>query len=153
VDQSLDEILKQTEDFGLDAVQLHGDEDEEFCATVNKRVLVIKAIRMEAGRKAQGSIERFATSCSYFLFDTSTADQFGGTGKQFNWSDLAEENIPLRFFLSGGIGPGDLNAVKEFNKKIQVHAVDINSRFETAPGIKDLELVKQFSEALKSVQL
>jgi phosphoribosylanthranilate isomerase len=87
--------------------------------------------------------------CDYYLFDTGgLKESFGGTGQQFDWSILTKAKIEKPFFLSGGIGPEDAQKVKGF-----VHpdffGVDINSRFEKEPGVKDMAKVLQFRQGLK----
>ena len=82
----------------------------------------------------------------FYLFDTASAD-YGGSGKKFNWSLLKNISINKPFFLSGGINAADINEIKEFTKEPiakDLLAVDINSRFEISPGVKDVELVKEF---------
>ena len=89
-------------------------------------------------------------SCDMFLFDTEGSN-YGGTGKKFNW-ELLKENIRKPFFLSGGITPDDAERLKAFQKEVvakDLFAVDINSKFEMMPGVKDMNKVKEFAESLK----
>lgn len=135
-------------EYGLRAVQLHGDESPEFCKALQPHVEVIKVFRMNAAVKnVDALLEPFQTVCDYFLFDTDAAG-YGGSGRRFDWTVLQSAAINKPFFLSGGIGPDDMGILKSFQHPF-VHAVDINSRFETAPGIKDMEKVKAFSNDLK----
>jgi phosphoribosylanthranilate isomerase len=86
------------------------------------------------------------------MFDTLGAG-YGGTGKKFDWNVLKNSTIDKLFFLSGGIEPGDTEKLKDFAKENiagKMFAVDINSRFETSPGVKDVEKVRTFLESLKA---
>ena len=82
------------------------------------------------------------------MFDTKS-EIHGGSGKKFNWSKLEEYTLDKPFFLSGGIGPDDSGEIEKISNSA-LYAVDINSRFETVPGIKDASLVKRFINELKS---
>jgi len=86
-----------------------------------------------------------------YMFDTEGAG-YGGTGKKFNWELLKDQNIRKPFFLSGGITPDDAEKLKAFQKVVvakDLFAVDINSKFEVMPGVKDMEKVKGFVESLR----
>ncbi|MFM6976141.1 MAG: phosphoribosylanthranilate isomerase [Sphingobacteriaceae bacterium] len=146
-----DEIFKQIKDFDLDIIQLHGQESPEFCAAISSWIPVIKAFRLTE----ENELENYQEVADYFLFDSGTASkqEFGGTGHQFDWELLKKEPIKKPFFLSGGLGPDDTAGIKKLSKEIpknKLWAVDINSRFETAPGIKDLKRIEQFINDLKS---
>ena len=95
-------------------------------------------------------IKNYYNDSDMFLFDTEGAG-FGGTGKKFNWNKLKGLDIGKSFFISGGISPEDPPLIKEFMEDPvakDLFAVDINSRFETSPGIKDMEKVRKFMEEL-----
>ena len=85
--------------------------------------------------------------CDYYLFDTKTP-QYGGSGNQFDWNLLHRYNGPTPFLLSGGINPYSVKALREFRHPYFA-GIDINSRFETAPGIKDVERISNFLKELK----
>jgi len=151
--------MKQVEDFGLDMVQLHGHETAYECSRVANFVDVIKAFRFVETDHVSWMIKDFYDSADMFLFDTGVASKskdekiFGGTGRKFDWSLLKGVKVGKPFFLSGGIEPSDAALVKEFMKEPvakDLFVVDINSRFETIPGVKDMNKVKQFIEELKS---
>ena len=94
-------------------------------------------------------VEPFDAVCDYYLFDTAgLKESFGGTGKQFDWSILNSAKIEKPFFLSGGIGPGDVAKVKSF-KHPDFFAIDVNSKFETEPGVKDMAAILKFLQAFK----
>jgi phosphoribosylanthranilate isomerase len=159
VNASKDEIIKQVNDFGLDMVQLHGHETPYECSQIADYVHVVKAFRFSDNDHVSWMIKDFYDSADMFLFDTGiTAPknghevQYGGTGRKFDWNRLTGLNIGKAFFLSGGIEPTDAQLVKDFLKESvakDLFVVDINSRFESSPGVKDMEKVKQFIEELR----
>jgi len=159
VNASKDEIIKQVNDFGLDMVQLHGHETPYECSQIADYVHVVKAFRFSDNDHVSWMIKDFYDSADMFLFDTGiTAPknghevQFGGTGRKFDWNRLKGLNVGKAFFLSGGIEPTDAQLVKDFLKEPvakDLFVVDINSRFESSPGVKDMEKVKQFIEELR----
>lgn len=142
VNTELEVVEKAIGEYGLTAVQLHGDETDEFCLELMDKVKVIKVVRIGSDVAIDSLTEPFLNVCHYFLFDTDTSS-YGGSGKQFDWSVLQEAAIGKPFFLSGGIGPDDVEKVKAFQHPY-FYAVDVNSCFETEPGVKDMEKVKQF---------
>lgn len=146
VNTELAVIRQAIADYGLSAVQLHGDETDEFCLELMDKVKVIKVFRIGGEVAIDTLTEPFLNVCHYFLFDTDTSS-YGGSGKQFDWSVLREAAIGKPFFLSGGIGPSDVEKIRAFQHPF-FYAVDVNSRFETEPGVKDLEKVKQFLNGL-----
>jgi phosphoribosylanthranilate isomerase len=92
--------------------------------------------------------------CEYYLFDTLGRER-GGTGIQFNWESLDQYDLPTPFFLSGGIGPDDAESLIRFFKTPSAracHAVDVNSRFEDAPGLKNIENLKKFIDDIKELR-
>jgi phosphoribosylanthranilate isomerase len=147
VNATEDEILTTVEAYSLDIVQLHGDETPAFCEEISEEVEVIKAIRIGDNATIDSLIKEYDAVCDYYLFDTSST-AYGGSGKKFDWQILAKAKIEKPFFLSGGIGIDDIDNINAFHHP-DLFGVDINSKFETAPGIKDLSLVVQFKQALK----
>ena len=139
-------ILKQVEDCGLSLVQLHGDESPKFCENISNYTTVVKAFRLTEDDNIEWKIKDYMEAADMFLFDTEGAG-YGGTGKKFDWNMLKEANINKPFFLSGGIQPEDVDELKDFETTSvakDLFAVDINSRFEVVPGIKDMEKVRRF---------
>jgi phosphoribosylanthranilate isomerase len=146
VNEPLEQLLHLVQAAGLDLVQLHGDESPEYCATVRQKVETIKVFRVGA---AVPDFAAYESVVDYFLFDTDSA-LYGGTGQHFNWELIKGSTIPKPFFLSGGIGPNDIQGVQVMEKTIAgktLLALDINSQFELAPGIKDVEKIKIFTNA------
>ena len=149
VNADYDEIMQVVEDYGLDVVQLHGDESPELCEELSEEVEVIKAFKVKDSKTSiDEMVADYDEVCDYYLFDTASSDLEGGTGKQFDWKLLTKAKIEKPFFLSGGIGVDDIAKVKAF-KHPDYYAVDINSKVEKEPGIKDMALVLQFRQGLK----
>ena len=151
VDPGYSELLDAIDEYGLDIVQLHGNETPEMCEELSAEVEVIKAFRIP-GDKASDIDEMVAdydAVCDYYLFDTAgIKESFGGTGQQFDWGILKKAKIEKPFFLSGGIGVDDAAKVKAFTHP-DFFAVDVNSRFELSPGLKDMAAILKFLQAFK----
>ena len=147
-----EEIISQVELYGLDLVQLHGDETPVFCKHISNTVSVIKAFRITQhnDQNIDWMIRPYEEHCDYYLFDTNRKGAYGGTGEKFNWSLLNNNKINKPFFLSGGIGLNDLEKLQAFHHPF-FYAVDVNSRIESEPGIKDMEQVRELAEALKAM--
>ena len=146
VNEPLDQLLQIVVSAELDIVQLHGDETPEYCEAVRQKVQTIKVFRVGA---AVPDFVAYETSVDYFLFDTDSA-LYGGTGQHFNWELIKGSTIPKPYFLSGGIGPNDIQGIQVMEKTKagkSLLALDINSQFELAPGMKDLEKIKIFINA------
>ncbi len=149
VNAGYDEIMQVVEDYGLDVVQLHGDESPELCEELSEDVEVIKAFKVKDSKTSiDEMVADYDEVCDYYLFDTASSEVEGGTGKQFDWKLLSKSKIEKPFFLSGGIGVDDIAKVKRF-KHPDYYAVDINSKVEKEPGVKDMRLVLQFRQGLK----
>ncbi len=150
VNADYDEIMQVVEDYGLDVVQLHGDESPDLCEELSEEVEVIKAFKVKDSKVSiDEMVADYDEVCDYYLFDTASSELEGGTGKQFDWKVLSKAKIEKPFFLSGGIGVDDIAKVKAF-KHPDYYAVDINSKVEKEPGVKDMGLVLQFRQGLKT---
>lgn len=142
VNESIQEVLRIAKAYGLQALQLHGGEDAEYCRIIrNSSLKVIKVFHMDE-QFDWSSIELFKPVSDFFLFDTKT-NEYGGSGKRFNWKLLKEYDQELPMFLSGGLDEGILNELNQF-ESVPIYALDINSCFETEPGRKEIERVKTF---------
>lgn len=151
VNPQLDFILQKAEEFGLDFIQLHGDETPELCKKLkSEKFGVIKVFGLTHNFDFK-KLEPYKNHVDYFLFDTKSS-QYGGTGQKFNWEVLTEYDQEIPFFISGGIGPGDASEIKNL-KDLNIHAVDINSRFEISPGYKDIKKVQSFIKELNHVKV
>ncbi len=151
VNTSYDDVMNHVDNFGLDMVQLHGDETPYQCDKIANYVSVIKAFRLTGSEHVEWKIKDFYYSTDMFLFDSEGVG-YGGTGKKFNWRILKDLNISKPYLLSGGIEPGDVDALKEFQQNVvakDLFAIDINSKFEISTGLKNIEKIKEFVDALK----
>jgi len=149
VDAPLEQVRRTITDYGLDMVQLHGDETPGYCASIN--IPVIKAFRVRSNI-SWDAIQPYIAVTDYFLFDTDAGNAYGGTGVKFNWELLHGYPYDHPFFLSGGIGPEQLTELLAF-KHPALFAVDVNSKFETHPGVKDMGKVQLFTEQIQSTLL
>lgn len=148
VNANEEEIMQRVDEFGLDMVQLHGDETATFCNKISDHIKVIKAFRVaDYDTNIDWLINEYDEVCDYYLFDKGSAGLYGGTGQKFNWNLLENSMINKPFFLSGGIERTDAQALKKFSHPF-FYGVDVNSRFENSPGIKDMQLVKEFISEL-----
>ena len=125
----------------LDSVQLHGSESPEYCAAMKEQVQVIKSFGVDADFDFD-QLKAYEPYVDYFLFDTKTP-KHGGSGKQFDWRLLKQYQGANPFILSGGLRPESLPQIQEVNHP-KLTGIDLNSGFETQPGIKNLLLLKQF---------
>jgi phosphoribosylanthranilate isomerase len=154
VNEEVDRVLSIAHDYNLDYVQLHGDESPAYCQELQllwsvsstHRSKIVKAFRIDAGFD-WAQVNAYAAFCPLFIFDTK-GSQPGGTGQQWDWSQLDRYSGVTPFLLSGGIGPDDVLAVKALSHP-QFSGVDLNSKFETAPGHKDVERLRDFMTKMK----
>ena len=138
-------ILEQAKAYGLDVLQLHGDESPEECAALQgKGYQLVKAFGLESGFDFS-KLQAYAAVTDYYLFDTK-GPAYGGNGIVFDWSVLDRYDQHKPFFLSGGIGLEELNELEKLKDMSQLHALDVNSRFELEPGLKDVDLLEQLKE-------
>jgi len=148
VNAEMEVVKRAIIDYNLTAIQLHGDETDEYCLDLMDKVKVIKVFRIADQQDIDALVLPFQEVCHYYLFDTDTA-AYGGSGRQFDWNLLEQAAINKPFFLSGGIGPGDIEKIKAFQHPY-FYGVDINSRFETEPGVKDMNQVTRFIKELNA---
>ena len=146
VNESVENVLDTARKAGLDMIQLHGEEDATYCATIQAAFPVIKVFRVSRDLPNFAAFENVA---AYYLFDTDSA-LYGGTGQHFNWEIIKKTRFNKPFFLSGGIGINDVQGVQVLKAATagkDLVALDLNSKFETSPGIKNIELIKTFIDA------
>ncbi len=142
VNETLENILEISNKYGLEYIQLHGDEDLSFASALKERGLkIIKVFRV------MDTIPFFAKNyegiADYFLFDTASIN-YGGSGRHFDWNILKNYNLNVPFLLSGGVQLQDVPKIKSM-KIEQLVGVDVNSRFEIEPGLKNIELLKKLT--------
>jgi phosphoribosylanthranilate isomerase len=145
VDASLADIRQHIEDYQLDIVQLHGQESPETLKAL-KPLTLIKAFNIATPEDLQKTVA-YEGLADYFLFDTK-GKSVGGNGEKFDWSVLDSYQGETPFLLSGGIGSEDAQDIKSFHHPKCI-GIDLNSRFETEPGLKDITKLKQFLEAIR----
>ncbi len=133
--------------FGLNYVQLHGNESPEYCRSLySMGIKIIKAFSISHPKDLK-NVYKYEKVCDLFLFDTK-CEQYGGSGNLFDWNILHTYNGLLPFLLSGGINSYSANALKEF-KHPRLAGYDLNSRFELEPGKKDPVRIRTFLNELK----
>jgi phosphoribosylanthranilate isomerase len=143
VDASLEEVVAAIAVYSLDAVQLHGNESEAYCKALKdaeNKVEIIKAFGVDEEFDF-GRLGSYADVVDYFLFDTKT-EGHGGSGLSFSWELLQKYTLAKPYFLSGGIGLEALSEVQNITDP-RLYAVDVNSRFELEPGVKDITKLKE----------
>jgi phosphoribosylanthranilate isomerase len=151
VNETAENILKIVEDWKLDMVQLHGDESPRFCEQISSHINTIKAFRIGNENNTAYKVFPYTDETDLFLFDT-LGKNFGGTGEQFDWNHISSPKIQKPYFLSGGIGIDDICKIREFcEEQRNLFALDVNSKFEISPGLKDMQMVKRFAEEIKKI--
>jgi phosphoribosylanthranilate isomerase len=152
VDKTVEFIVGQIEKHQLDAVQLHGHESPEICKllkSANVEVIKVFSIKNEFDFSVLAPYENV---CDYFLFDTK-GKLPGGNGYTFDWSVLNNYPSTKPFFLSGGIGLDELKKIKKFKDNPAskyCYALDVNSKFEIEPGLKDIKKLKEFKNQINA---
>lgn len=154
VDEMAQNIITRAVNFKLDLIQLHGHESPTFIRNLRATldpdlrpgIRIIKAISV-SNREDIATYRQYEDCVDYFLFDTK-CQSVGGSGQQYDWSLLDSYDGSKPFLLSGGIGPDDAERVKAFRHPRFI-GIDLNSRFETEPGLKDIQKLKTFLSQLQ----
>ena len=153
VDASIQEIAAKINQYQLDIIQLHGNESVIFCKNVKKLgVEVIKVFSMDSNFNFY-VVKEYVLAVDYFLFDTK-GKLPGGNGITFDWNVLENYHFNVPYFLSGGIGTTEIDGLKEFLKSPaakKCYAIDVNSRFEKKPGIKNKIKLQKFKKLLYEI--
>jgi len=148
VNQDLKSVSGISRMHGLDYVQLHGSEPEDYCRKLKDQGFkVIRAFSIGPGFDFR-SLETFTEVIDLFVFDSRMPGDMKG-GVKFNWSLLESYSLDIPFLLAGGIGPGDAKRIKTLDHGM-FYGVDLNSRFELTTGIKDTAMILEFISELKS---
>ncbi len=153
VDADIKEVTEKAKEYALDLIQLHGKETPDYIQRLrslcpqhgDRATAIIKALNI-ADTEDLAQTAQYEGIVDYFLFDTKSK-LVGGNGTQFDWSVLQAYQGDTPFILSGGIGPDDAEKVKNFQHPMCA-GIDLNSRFETAPALKDIQLLNHFIERL-----
>ena len=149
VDEDIDQVKRIAEDFALDFIQLHGSESPAYIFQLGG-LHVIKAFNIATAEDLELT-KPYDGLVDYFLFDTK-ATLPGGSGQQFDWNVLEAYNGATPFLLSGGIGPDDAERVKSYYHPKCV-GIDLNSRFEIAPGLKDVNTMRSFIREIREIRV
>jgi phosphoribosylanthranilate isomerase len=152
VNASSSEILDKIKKYDLQTVQLHGNESAEFCTALKNNVPnaieIIKVFSILDTFDFE-VLKQFEKGCDFFLFDTK-GKLPGGNGTAFDWKVLKNYPSTKPFFLSGGIGIEEIEAINEISKtNLPLYAIDINSKFEIEPGLKNVKLLSSFKNNLE----
>lgn len=139
------DILSKAREYGFNIIQLHGNEDADYCQSLrqmlDKDIQIIKMIQVSDSSDIH-NVSIYEDSVDYFLFETK-CQSYGGSGTQFDWNILEEYEGTKPFLITGGISPDDVDKVKAFHHPMFA-GIDLNSKFETAPAFKDVEAIKAF---------
>lgn len=144
VDEPLENAVRIAEKGIFDILQLHGNECPGYCRKLSGYIPIIKAFRISGSLPF--NIQDYEPFCSMFLFDTH-GDKAGGTGKKFDHGILTGYDLTTKFILSGGISVNDASSLRSYPDKMA--GVDLNSRFEVAAGIKNVNMLKKFIERIR----
>ncbi|MEM9676024.1 MAG: phosphoribosylanthranilate isomerase [Bacteroidota bacterium] len=150
VNASSEYILSQAQRFGLNGIQLHGDESPRQCQELKEAgYLVIKVFRLGSEDFDFSHLKAYEAHVDYFLLDTQTPN-YGGSGHTFNWTQLESYSLTTPFFLSGGISLENLEEAMQL-KHPQLVGLDVNSRFEVEPGRKDLDRLQKLMNKVRNL--
>ena len=139
VNATLEEIKSKIKKYDLDLIQLHGNETPEFCSNLKQESIeIIKVFSVDDDFDFK-ILEAYENVCDYFLFDTK-GKLHGGNGFTFNWQILEKYKSKKPLFLSGGIGIEEIAKIKTLN--LPIFAIDVNSKFEMEPGLKNVQLCR-----------
>ena len=148
VNESLEKVIETGKEYDLDFIQLHGNETVEFCEKLkNESIKVIKAFSVDHSFNFSETIN-FEGFVDYFLFDTKAEGGYGGHGMTFDWNILERYRGKTPFLLAGGISLDNLGDLDKIKNKNFV-GIDVNSKFELSPGIKDIEALRELFEKIK----
>lgn len=146
VNEVSDKVEQIVAKYKLDFVQLHGDESPDYCKKLNKEgIEIIKAFPMDEGFDFD-QLKDYEAVTDFFLFDTKT-EGYGGSGKSFNWNLLQKYSMGKRYFLSGGVSLENVDELKNLDLS-KIESVDVNSKFEVEPGLKNIEKLENLKEKL-----
>ncbi len=145
VNAEKDDILTKCHEYSFDIIQLHGNEDADYCQSLrhllDKSIKIIKMIQVSDNTDIR-SVSMYEDVVDYFLFETK-CQSYGGSGTQFDWNILEQYEGSRPFLITGGITPDDAEKVKAFHHPMFA-GIDLNSKFETSPAFKNVEAIKAF---------
>lgn len=155
VNEKIEEIIQKVDEYDLNAVQLHGSESDLFCKQLRdmlnlrmpiKKIEIIKAFGIFPGFDFN-ELKPFNDVVDYFLFDTKTAAH-GGSGIMFDWKILDQYKGQKPYFLSGGLSPENIPEISNLGLEY-LYGIDLNSKFELEPGLKDINSLKSAFELVR----
>ncbi len=150
VHEEMDFVYKTALTYQLDYVQLHGNESPRYCADlIEKNVKIIKAFQVDENFDFK-QLEAYKLVTDFFLFDTKSKN-YGGTGETFDWDVLKKYNIRKNYFLSGGLSLENFDELTNLDLN-KIHALDVNSKFEIAPGLKNVVMLKELKDKLMGLK-
>ncbi|MBQ0733413.1 phosphoribosylanthranilate isomerase [Aquimarina celericrescens] len=160
VDASIEFIIKKVKQYGFKTVQLHGNESEAYCQELREDLnkistTILSEVEMWKVFSVKNefdfdALKPFESIVDAFLFDTKGKEK-GGNGYTFDWSVLENYPSTTPFILSGGIGLDEINSVLSFLRRPEskyLYAIDVNSKFEIEPGLKNIEELEEFKKLL-----
>ncbi len=147
VNESEEKVIDLADKYQLQWLQLHGDESPEYCRKLQEKGFnLIKVVHLENTQDLD-MIAEFAPYIEYYLFDTKSP-QYGGTGKTFNWESLSHYKLKKPFILSGGVSLENISGL-EVLEGLPLVGIDVNSRFETEPAIKNIDMLESLKKKIK----
>ncbi len=146
VDASMDDIERLNAQYHFDYLQLHGSESVELVMELKQLGYSLIKVFGVQDELPLAEMKPYEPYVEFFLFDTKTP-YHGGSGRKFDWSVLGDYDLEMPFFLSGGIEVEDIETIKALNLP-KLHAIDVNSKFELAPGLKDIEGIRILKELI-----
>ena len=146
VDAEIDFILEKVNKYNFKAIQLHGSENANYCKELKTKLSTIEIFKVFGIKDSFdfSALTDYEGIVDYFLFDTKGKAK-GGNGYTFDWSILKDYKSTTPIILSGGIGPEEFNKIEQILKiDLPIYALDLNSKFETKPGLKNLQNLNKF---------
>ncbi|PWJ40103.1 phosphoribosylanthranilate isomerase [Sediminitomix flava] len=151
VNASEAEIRQEIQKYALDVIQLHGSESPELCKAFQNEVEVIKVFGLGKDDFDFSQLNEYENVVDFFLFDTQSK-KHGGTGKTFDWNLLNEYQSKKPYFLSGGIAIDNVQKLEEINIP-KAFALDVNSKFEITPAMKNVDLLAELKIEIKKLKI
>lgn len=151
VNASVEEVLHMVDECRLHMVQLHGDESPKYCEKIADYISVVKAFRFSETDNIGWRLQEYMEYCDMFMIDTEGVG-YGGTGKKLDLKKMENVVAGKPYFLSGMIEPGEAEELNVFAERPEgkaLFAIDINTKFEVVPGVKNMALIKSFIQKLK----
>ena len=140
VDENIDTVISTLGKYDFSYVQLHGNESNDYCMKLKKKGIKIIKSYLIRTQEDFHCMKLDKESADYFLFDYKS-DKYGGSGKTFNWEILNNKDFDKPFFLSGGLSLDNLNNLNMINDNKMLYGLDLNSKFEKSPGLKEVEKI------------